>query len=90
MEFKYEGNSLKSGVYKITNTANGRVYYGSAKEFKRRWKGHEYSLRSGKHSNRFLLADYNKCGTDAFVFEVLEIVDGTKEERLLKETIEDQ
>lgn len=87
MEFKYDGNSLKGGVYKITNTINGRVYYGSAKEFKVRWKQHEGSLRTGRHSNNFLLADYNKCGSDAFVFEVLEVIDGTKEERLLKEEV---
>ena len=36
MEYKYEGHSLKSGIYKITNKLNDRVYIGSAKEFKNR------------------------------------------------------
>ena len=87
MEFKYDGKSASGGVYKITNTLNDRIYYGSAKCFRVRWKQHEVTLRTGKHSNRFLLGDFNKCGTDAFVFEVLEVVEGTKEERLLKEEI---
>lgn len=85
MEFKYEDSPNKGGVYKITNNLNGRVYYGSAKGFKQRWKGHAGSLLLGKHQNRFLQADFNKCGTDAFIFEVIEVIDGTKEERLLRE-----
>ena len=39
----------------------------------------------GKHANSFLQADFNKCGTDAFIFEVLDVIDGTKEHRLIKE-----
>jgi group I intron endonuclease len=86
MEYKYEGNSLKSGIYKITNKLNGRIYVGSAKEFKRRWSQHTSSLRNQKHSNKFLQADFNKCGEEAFVFEVIEVTEGkTKEERLFIE-----
>ena len=85
MEFKYGGNSKDAGVYKITNKLNGRIYIGSAKCFQVRWSQHAGSLKNNKHSNRFLQADFNKSGTDAFLFEVLEVVEGTKEERLLKE-----
>lgn len=86
MEYKYDGHSLKSGIYKITNKINGRIYIGSAKRFKERWSQHSSSLRSQKHNNKFLQADFNKCGEEAFVFEVLEVTEGkTKEERLLIE-----
>lgn len=86
MEYKYDGHSLKSGIYKITNRLNGRIYIGSAKEFKVRWKSHTSSLRKQRHSNKFLQADFNKCGEEAFVFEVIEVTEGkTKEERLLLE-----
>lgn len=86
MEYKYEGHSLKSGIYRIINKLNGRIYIGSSKEFKRRWKQHTYSLRSQKHQNKFLQADFNKCGEEAFVFEVVETTDGkTREERLMTE-----
>lgn len=78
MEFNYDGKSLKGGVYKLVNKFNSRIYYGSAKEFKERWKNHEWSLISGKHHNRFLQADFIKCGTDVFVFEVVEVVEGDK------------
>jgi group I intron endonuclease len=85
MEYKYEGHSLKSGIYKITNKINGRIYIGSAKEFKRRWSQHAASLKANKHSNKFLQSDYNKCGTEAFIFEVIEVIDGDKQQRLLVE-----
>jgi group I intron endonuclease len=85
MLFDYQGNSLKSGVYKIINLSNNRVYIGSAKEFKERWKQHHYTLKNNKHSNKFLQADYNKCGESAFKFEILQITNGDKQERLLLE-----
>jgi group I intron endonuclease len=85
MLFIYEGNSLKSGVYKIVNLINNRIYIGSAKEFKGRWKQHYYSLKANKHSNKFLQSDYNKCGEDAFRFEVIEVTSKDKKERLLLE-----
>lgn len=85
MEYKYDGFSLKSGVYKLTNKLNGRIYIGSAKRFKERWQTHAKRLKSGKHSNKFLQADYNKCGEEAFVFEVIEVIEGPQENRLLVE-----
>lgn len=85
MEYKYEGNSLKSGVYKLTNKTNNRLYIGSAKEFKERWNQHAASLRRNKHHNKYLQADFNKCGEEAFVFEVIEVIEGTKEDRLVVE-----
>ena len=85
MEYKYEGKSLKSGVYKLTNKNNNKVYIGSAKRFKERWNQHAASLRRNKHYNKYLQADFNKCGEEAFVFEVIEIIEGTKEDRLVVE-----
>jgi group I intron endonuclease len=86
MEYKYGGHSFKSGIYQITNKINGRIYIGSAKRFIERWQSHTYSLRKQKHSNKFLQADFDKCGEEAFVFEVVEVTEGkSKEERLLIE-----
>jgi len=85
MEYKYEGHSLKSGIYKLTNKNNNKVYIGSAKRFKERWNQHAASLRRNKHHNKYLQADFNKCGEEAFVFEVLEVVEGTKQDRLIAE-----
>ncbi len=85
MKFKYKGKSRKSGVYKITNIINGKVYIGSAKRFKERWKHHAWSLEKGCHHNTHLQAAFNLYGTNAFVFEVLEVVEGDKIARTIVE-----
>jgi group I intron endonuclease len=89
VQFKYNGLSKSSGIYKITNSHNSRIYFGSCKEFKRRWNtGHYQTLLNGKHSNRFLQADFDKCnallGHDDFLqFEVIQHMPGsTKSQRL--------
>jgi group I intron endonuclease len=88
MEYHYQNNLYKSGIYKITNKLNGRIYIGSSKLFKLRWKQHSKALRNNKHSNKFLQRDFNKCGEGVFVFEIVEGTDGkTKEERLLIEEV---
>lgn len=85
MKFIYNGFSASGGIYKITNQSNGRTYYGSAKCFRVRWNQHEHSLSTGRHQNKFLQADYNKCGSEFFIFEVLEVVSGDKLQRTLVE-----
>lgn len=87
MELKFNGHANKAGVYVIRNMVNERVYYGSSNSFKDRAHSHRNSLVSGKHQNQFLQADFNKCGSEVFVFEVVEVVDGTKEERLAREQV---
>lgn len=78
MEFKYKGHSRKSGVYSITNLVDGKVYIGSAKEFKARAHSHRSQLRKSKHHNRHLQNAFNKYGEENFVFEVLEVVIGDR------------
>lgn len=92
MKFNYEGNSLKGGIYKILNTHSGRVYIGSAARFKTRWQhGHARSLEIGKHRNKFIQADFNKCreelGHDEFLeFHVIQLMEGSsKDERKVVE-----
>lgn len=87
MELVYNGNSRRSGVYRLFNRINGRFYIGSTKEFKRRWRQHVKDLTANKHSNAFLQADFNICGSDAFVFEVLKVVEGPQELRLAEEQV---
>jgi len=81
-----ENDLLKSGIYKLINKLNGRIYIGSAQKFKDRWRSHQRLLKNNNHKNRFLQADYNKCGSDAFLFEIIELTDDkSKKERLLIE-----
>lgn len=84
MEFVYSENQNAAGVYKITNAVNDRIYIGSTKCFRIRWNSHARQLKQAKHCNKFLQRDYDKCGTDQFKFEILEVV-AERDLRVLKE-----
>lgn len=85
MEFIYNENSLKSGIYRITNKVNGKIYIGSCKLFKVRAYQHLKSLRNNSHQNKHLQSAFNKDREDAFIFEVLEVIEGDKISRTQRE-----
>lgn len=64
----------KSGIYKITNTVNNKIYIGSAVYLVRRFTEHKRQLRNNCHNNRLLQRAWNKYGENAFDFSVLEFV----------------
>ena len=57
------------GIYKITNTINGRVYIGQAQDIEFRWKRHE---RDSKTENQVIYRAMRKYGIENFSFEVVE------------------
>ncbi len=66
---------MESGIYKITCTANGKNYIGSAKWIKKRISKHKWCLRKNCHVNQHLQNAFNLYGAESFVFEVQEICD---------------
>jgi group I intron endonuclease len=72
MEINLGAFGTKPGIYKIINTQNGRAYYGSSYRLKQRAFEHKKALEKNKHGNSFLQHDFNKCGTVAFEFHVIE------------------
>jgi group I intron endonuclease len=62
----------KSGIYRITNTINGKCYIGSTVNFNSRWSHHKANLNKGKHHSRHLQKAWNKYGESVFVFSILE------------------
>lgn len=63
-----------SGIYKITCTANKKIYIGSALNLQSRRRHHFSELRQNKHPNRHLQHAWNKYGEQVFIFEILEYV----------------
>jgi group I intron endonuclease len=68
-----------TGIYKITNTINDKIYIGQASDFDRRKKTHYTSFNSfckspEKHSSgcRILYNAFKKYGFDNFIFELIE------------------
>lgn len=65
---------MQSGVYAICNTVNGKLYVGSAKILYRRKKRNLLALRTGKHHNPNLQAEWAEFGESEFVFSIIEYV----------------
>lgn len=64
--------NVKCGVYKITNTVNGKFYIGSSKNIDKRWNEHIWELNNLKYSNTWLQRDWIEYGQDSFNFEIVE------------------
>lgn len=63
---------MKTGIYTIENTVNGKLYVGYATDIWVRWSGHRYNLNRNNHANPHLQSAVNKYGIDKFLFEILE------------------
>lgn len=63
-----------TGIYKITNSVNGKLYIGSAISIKSRFTCHKRLLQNNKHFNNHLQTSWNKYGEENFKFEILEII----------------
>lgn len=67
-------NSIKSGIYAIRNTYNGKMYIGSSINIKKRLISHKCNLRKGLHANKRLQRSYSKYGESSFEFCIIENV----------------
>ncbi|MCK1543280.1 GIY-YIG nuclease family protein [Bradyrhizobium sp. 179] len=65
---------MTQGVYGIRCLANGRIYVGSARKIKDRWRHHCWALQRQRHGNRHLQAAWLKYEESSFEFIVLEEV----------------
>lgn len=65
-------------VYKITNLKNGRVYIGSSRKGIQRFVNHKSKLRIGNHINKYLQADFNLFGEEAFEYSIILIVEDSE------------
>lgn len=59
-----------TGIYKITNKNNGKVYIGQSVDISHRRSCHEYDLKNNRHKNIYLQRAYN-MEPDAFSFEII-------------------
>lgn len=70
---------MSSGIYKIENLVNGKIYIGSATYLPKRWSTHKCMLKQGVHSNAHLQRAWTKYGEKAFRFCVVERVKVAKQ-----------
>lgn len=63
------------GIYRITNTVNGKSYIGkTGMNFGDRWDNHKSLLRNNRHDNPYLQNAWNKYGENSFKFAIIELV----------------
>lgn len=60
-----------SGIYKITNQVNGKIYIGQSQNVYERRMEHFVALRRGNHPNKDMQRDWNK-NSRGFRFDVIE------------------
>ena len=73
----------KSGVYKITNLINGKIYIGCSKNMSYRFRSHLCTLNKGVSGCRILQSAVIKYGLLNFSFEVLEICNNYQEREIV-------
>ena len=66
---------MNSGIYKIVNKVDNKVYIGQSIDLKKRQKSHFNNLIKGTHQNIYLQNAFNKYGIDNFYFEIIEKCD---------------
>lgn len=63
---------LPSGIYKITNLKNGKVYIGQSENVFLRRKQHFVALRGGHHPNKDMQKDYTSQRGCGFRWDMVE------------------
>jgi len=69
---------MAKGIYKLKNNRTGKSYIGQTNNLARRKQEHMSDLAKGTHHNSKMQRDYDRG--DTFSFQVLEYVDGARED----------
>lgn len=64
---------MQIGIYYIKCLSNNKMYIGSSIDIKARLTWHISHLKNNTHYNKDMQNDYNNCGVESFVFDVLEL-----------------
>jgi len=63
------------GIYKITNTENGKCYIGKSEDIAARLKYHISTLQGGYNRNKHMQSSFNQAAEGTFCIEILEELD---------------
>lgn len=69
---QYKQIKTYMGVYKITNTVNGKIFIATCPNLKNRWLSIQTQLDIGRFVNSEMQKDWREFGAKAFTYEVIE------------------
>ena len=75
----YKETERPMGVFRVYNAANGKSFVGSSNDLPAMLNRQRFQLELGSHPNRELQRDWNECGADTFVIEVLDTLESSEE-----------
>lgn len=78
LKLQYKEMKTEGGVYQIKNIKNQKMFVTATPNL-RTINGRKFSLKNRGHKNKELQEEWNQFGEDAFVFEVLEVLEEKKE-----------
>lgn len=78
---------MSSGIYKITNLVNNKIYIGCSKNIEHRWNAHksEAFLSHNPAFNFTIHRAFRKYGLENFSFEIIELIDKNQSEKLFEQ-----
>jgi biotin operon repressor len=72
---QYREAPRQAGIFHVKNTVNGKILLGSSKNLHGPLNKHRFILQIGRHWNQGMQEEWNRFGPEAFVFEVLEVIE---------------
>ncbi|NQX67741.1 LuxR family transcriptional regulator [Paenibacillus ferrarius] len=74
LQLQYKETKKEAGVFQFRNTINDKRWVVGTKNL-RTMNGKRLELEMGNHRNKPLQKEWNEFGSDAFVLEVLEVLE---------------
>ncbi|GGA13445.1 hypothetical protein GCM10008018_67930 [Paenibacillus marchantiophytorum] len=74
LQMQYKETKQEAGVFQVRNTVNNKLWVDSTRNL-RSMNGKRMQLEMGGHMNKELQKEWNEFGSDAFVMEVLEVLE---------------
>ncbi|HMD68455.1 MAG TPA: GIY-YIG nuclease family protein [Chitinivibrionales bacterium] len=71
----YKQRVAPMGVFRVTNTANGKILIGSSKSLDTKFNSILFQLKIGRFPNPALQADFETCGETNFSYEVIDTLE---------------
>lgn len=86
----YKERKPRPGIYAVRHIASGRAWAGAAKDLDTTRNGLWHVLEDRRHLDRSLQAEWDRHGSEAFEYVILEVIAGDLAPFVLKETLKER